>query len=54
MILPGSADIGAAVAADFGLVVHAAEADAGEFAVHGVRDRLAERGLADARRPDET
>ena len=47
------ADIGAPMAADFGLVVHAAEADAHEFAVHGARDRLAERGLADAGRADE-
>ena len=47
------ADIGAAVAADLRLVVHAAEADAHEFAVHGARDRLAERGLADAGRADE-
>ena len=47
------ADIGAAVAADFRLVVHAAERHAHEFAVHGARDRLAERGLADAGRADE-
>ena len=47
------ADIGAAVAADLGLVVHAAEADADECAAHGAGDRLAERGLADAGRPDE-
>ncbi len=47
------ADIGAPVAADFRLVVDAAEADAHELAAHGARDRLAERGLADAGRPDE-
>ena len=47
------ADVSAAMAADFRLVVHAAERDAHEFAVHGARDRLAERGLADAGRPDE-
>ena len=47
------ADIGAPVAADLGLVVHAAEADAHEFAAHGAGDRLAERGLADAGRADE-
>ena len=41
------------MAADFRLVVHAAETDADEFAAHGARDRLAERGLADAGRPDE-
>ena len=47
------ADIGAPVAADLRLVVHAAEADAHELAVHRARDRLAERGLADAGRADE-
>ena len=47
------ADIGAPVAADLRLVVHAAERHAHELAVHGARDRLAERGLADARRSDE-
>src|SRR5262249_19560335 len=36
------ADIGAAVAADLGLVVNAAEADADEFAGHRARDRLAQ------------
>ena len=33
--------------------MHAAEADAAELAAHGARDRLAERGLADAGRADE-
>jgi hypothetical protein len=47
------ADIGAAVAADLRLVAHAAERDAHEFAPRGACDRLAERGLADARRADE-
>ena len=47
------ADIGAPVAADLRLVVHAAEAHAHEFPVHGAGDRLAERRLADAGRPDE-
>ena len=47
------ADIGAPVAADLGLVVHAAEADAHELPAHRARDRLAERGLADAGRADE-
>ena len=42
------ADVGAAVAAKLGLVVHAAEGGAHERAAGGVRDRLAERGLADA------
>ncbi len=41
------------MAADLRLVVHAAEADAHELAAHGAGDRLAERGLADAGRPDE-
>ena len=41
------------MAADLGLVVHAAEADPHELAAHGARDRLAERGLADAGRADE-
>ena len=47
------ADVGAAVAADLGLVAHAAQRDAHEVAAGGARDRLAERGLADARRADE-
>ena len=47
------ADVGAAMAADLGLVAHAAERDAHELAARGARDRLAERGLADARRADE-
>ncbi|MGY4416111.1 hypothetical protein ACVWW4_007847 [Bradyrhizobium sp. LB7.1] len=46
-------DIGAPVAADLGLVMHAAEADAHEGAIHRACDGLAERGLADAGRPDE-
>ena len=47
------ADVGAAVAADFGLVAHAAERQPHELAVHGAGDRLGERGLADARRAGE-
>jgi hypothetical protein len=47
------ADVGAPVAADLRLVVHAPERDPLELAARGARDRLAERGLADARRPDE-
>ncbi len=47
------ADIGAAVAADLGLVAHAAERHAHELAAGRLGDRLAERGLADARRADE-
>ena len=47
------ADVGAAVAADLGLVAHAAEREAHELAVHRARDRLGERGLADARRAGE-
>ncbi len=41
------------MAADFRLVVRAAEGDAHELSVHGARDRLAERRLADAGRSDE-
>ena len=41
------------MAADLRFVMDAAEADAHELAVHRARDRLAERGLADAGRPDE-
>ena len=48
-----SADIGSPVAANLRFVMHAAETDADKFAVHGARDRLTERGLADAWRPDE-
>ena len=47
------ADIGAAVAADLGLVAHAAQRHAHELAARRPRDRLAERGLADAGRADE-
>jgi hypothetical protein len=47
------ADVGAAVAADLGLVAHAAQRHAHELAVGGLGDRLAERGLADAGRADQ-
>jgi hypothetical protein len=47
------ADVGAPVAADLGLVAHAAEGDAHEGAAGGVGDRLAERGLADPGRAGE-
>ena len=47
------ADIGAPVTADLGFIMHAAKADAHEFAVHGARDRLPQRGLADAGRSHE-
>jgi hypothetical protein len=47
------ADIGAAVAADLGLVAHAAQRHAHELAAGRLGDRLAERGLADAGRADE-
>ena len=47
------ADVGAAMPADLGLVAHAADRDALELAAEGARDRLAEAGLADARRADE-
>src|SRR5271157_5766414 len=47
------ANIGAAMAANFGFVVHAAQGDADELAAEGARNGFAEGGLADARRPDE-
>ncbi len=54
MILPGIEPmVGAPVAADLGLVPHAAEAHAHELAARRLGDRLAERGLADAGRADE-
>ena len=46
-------DVRAAVAADLRLVADPAEGHADELAAHRPSDRLAERGLADARRPDE-
>src|SRR6185312_511936 len=48
------ADIGSAVAANLSLVTHAAERHAHEVASRRARDRLAERGLADTRRSDQT
>ncbi len=42
------------MAANLGLVAHAAERDADELAVHRARNRLAERRLADPWRSDET
>ena len=47
------ADVGPAVAADLGLVAHAAHRDALELALHGRGDRAAERGLPHTRRADE-
>ena len=47
------ADVGAAVAADLGLVAHAAERHAHELPAGGAGDRLADRGLAGSGRPDE-
>ena len=47
------ADVGAAMAADLRFVAHAAERHADELAVRRLRDRLAERGLADAGRADQ-
>ena len=41
------------MAADLRLVAHAADREADELAPERVRDRVPERGLADARRPDE-
>src|SRR6185295_14351340 len=42
------ADVGPAVAADLGLVAHAAERDTAELAADRAGDRATERGLADA------
>ena len=51
---PGQgADVGAAVAADLGLVADAADGDALELAAERPGDRAAEAGLADAGRADE-
>ena len=47
------ADIRAAVAADLGLVAHAAERHAHELAIERSGDRLADRGLARSGRPDQ-
>ena len=47
------ADVGAAVAADLGLVTDAAERHADELAVQRPGDRLADRRLAGAGRPDQ-
>ena len=41
------------MAADLGLVAHAAERHAHELASGRLGDRFAERGLADAGRPDQ-
>ena len=46
-------DVGPPVAADFGLVAHAAQGDADEVPAQGPGDGFAERGLAHAGRPDE-
>ena len=47
------ADVGAAVAADLGLVADAAQAHADELASGGAGDRLADAGLAGAGRADQ-
>src|SRR5207244_610654 len=47
------ADVGPPVAADLGLVPHAADADALEGAAQRAGDRPAQRGLAHAGRSDE-
>ncbi len=47
------ADVRAPVAADLGLVAHAAERHAHELAPRGTGDRLADGGLARAGRPDQ-
>jgi hypothetical protein len=47
------ADVGAAMAPDLGLVAHAAQRHAHVLAARGLGDRLTQRGLADAGRPDQ-
>ena len=47
------ADVGAAMAADFGFIAHAAERQAHELASGGLGDRHAERSFADAGSADE-
>ena len=47
------ADVGAAMTAQFSLVVHAAERDAAELPAEGTRNAAAERGFTHARRSDE-
>ncbi len=47
------ADVGAAMAADFRFIVHAAQRDAHEFASQRAGNGFAERSLAHAWRPDE-
>ena len=47
------ADVGAAVALDFGLVAHAADRKAVELAPERLGNGFADRGLADAGRPDQ-
>ena len=47
------ADVGAAVATDFGLVAHAAERHADELPPSGTRDRFADGRLAGSRRSDQ-
>ena len=47
------ADVGAAVAADLGLVAHAAQGDPHELASEGAGHRLAQRGLAHAGGADQ-
>ena len=48
------ADVGAAVAADLGLVVHATQRHAHELAVGRAGHGLAQTRFADSRRPDQT
>jgi len=48
------ADIGAAMPANLGLIPYAAQRHAHEFAARRLRNGFAQRGLADARRADQT
>jgi hypothetical protein len=46
-------DVGTAVTTDLGFVAHTTQSHAHELAAGGTRHALAERGLADPRRPDQ-
>ena len=48
------ADVGPTVASNLSLVAHAAQRDTHKLAPHRLGDRLAQRGLTDARRPHQT
>src|SRR5204863_9964801 len=47
------ADVGSAMAADFGFITHSAETDAGKFSAERIGDGLTKARFADARRAEE-